>query len=174
MKRINFGNFALQKILNPPDVLTFLNLVCGFTSILLSIGGKHAEAVSVLLLAVVFDYFDGKTARIMQRKTDFGREMDSLADLISFGLAPAIHGYMLLPFNLFTIIALVFFVTCGMVRLARYNVMHYDSGFMGMPITTNGILFPILYSVPFLHTFYLFFFILSGIFMVAPIKVRRI
>lgn len=79
-------------------------------------------ACALIVLAFVFDVFDGNVARWRQKSSTMGRELDSLADVISFGVAPAVIAYGIGMNGLWDRVVLLFFVACGVSRLARYNV----------------------------------------------------
>jgi len=79
-------------------------------------------ACALILLAFVFDVFDGRVARWRQKASSLGRELDSLADVISFGVAPAIIAYGAGMDGLWDHVILIYFVACGVSRLARYNI----------------------------------------------------
>lgn len=110
-------------------------------------------ACALLVAALIFDVLDGRIARWRKKTSDIGRELDSLADVISFGVAPAIMGYALGMNGLFDRIVLAYFVACGVSRLARYNVTAEElSGggdkvkyFEGTPIPTSLLIVGILY-----------------------------
>lgn len=110
-------------------------------------------ACGLLVAALVFDVLDGRIARWRQRTSDIGRELDSLADIISFGVAPAMMGYALGMNGLYDRIVLAFFVACGVSRLARYNVTAEalsEGGdkvkyFEGTPIPTSLLIVGILF-----------------------------
>ena len=117
--------FSLLRMLSLADFLTLGNSSCGllsiFNSILYSQGQSRARASVILLfLALLFDVFDGKIARLYS-KSQIGKDLDSLADLISFGVAPAVFGFCHGLNRSLDVIILVFFVNCGVLRLARYN-----------------------------------------------------
>ena len=165
-------DFKMMGLIKFADVLTLTNVVFGIISILFAIKGLYNTAALMLLLAVVSDYFDGKIAKIMGQQNDFGRELDSLADTVSFGVAPAILGFTLIQTPL-AIISFTVFLFCGILRLARYNIMNLKGAFQGMPITLNGIIIPAFY---FLHTpirFYPYIYLVLGVFMVSSFKVKR-
>jgi CDP-diacylglycerol--serine O-phosphatidyltransferase len=111
------------------DWFTLGNAVCG-TGALFSIitylelrDVKHVYiSCSLVFFALIFDFLDGRIARWRKKASLLGRELDSLADVISFGVAPAIIGYGCGMQGLYDRIVLVFFVACGVSRLARYNV----------------------------------------------------
>jgi CDP-diacylglycerol--serine O-phosphatidyltransferase len=102
-------------------------------------------ACALLVAALIFDVLDGRIARWRRKTSAMGRELDSLADIISFGVAPAVIGYALGMNGLFDRIVLAYFVACGVSRLARYNVTAEelsDGGdkvkyFEGTPIPTS-------------------------------------
>lgn len=110
-------------------------------------------ACALLVLALIFDVFDGRVARWRQMTSAMGRELDSLADIISFGVAPAVIAYALGMNGLFDRIVLAYFVACGVSRLARYNVTAEELSaggdkvkyFEGTPIPTSLLIVGILY-----------------------------
>ena len=77
----------------------------------------------LLVLAVVADFFDGKVARLLKQQNSFGKELDSLADTISFGVAPTIIGFSLIQTHI-AIVAITIFLFCGMVSLSLFGVRH--------------------------------------------------
>jgi CDP-diacylglycerol--serine O-phosphatidyltransferase len=107
-----------------PSLLTTGNLFCGFFSLVLSIEHRYTEAALVIFLAMVMDLLDGRVARLMKATSQFGVEYDSLADVISFCVAPA---FLLYSFALHTLgraawFGAFLFLVCGALRLARFNV----------------------------------------------------
>jgi CDP-diacylglycerol--serine O-phosphatidyltransferase len=159
------------------DIFTVGNLCCGMLSILLAIDGQYGLSALLLILAVVFDVLDGKIAGLMHQKNLFGKQIDSMSDLVSFGVAPALlYASMSSPGVLGIAVAL-FFVACGMLRLARYNISE-DSGFVGVPITVNGVLFPILFLLfsgfPQSLNYWPMVFLIQGCLMISTLKISRI
>jgi len=122
-----------------PNLLTTGNLLCGFWSIISVFQERFYLAAVAILLAAVFDVFDGKVAKLSGATSKFGMQYDSLADLVSFGIAPALlaFSWALRPYGKFGWLAAFLFVACGAIRLARYNVLA-SSGetkyFKGLPI----------------------------------------
>jgi len=110
-------------------------------------------ACGLLVAALIFDVLDGRIARWRQKTSDIGRELDSLADIISFGVAPAVMAYALGMNGLFDRIVLACFVACGVSRLARYNVTAEELSaggdkvkyFEGTPIPTSLLIVGILF-----------------------------
>ena len=137
------------------DWLTLANAVCGVGALfstmtyLQSSEIRHVYfACSLVLAALIFDVLDERVARWRQKTSSMGRELDSLADVISFGVAPAIIAYGCGMQGLYDRIVLAFFVACGVSRLARYNVTAQAmsggtdkaSHFEGTPIPTSIVL----------------------------------
>jgi len=134
------------------DIITLGNGVAGFGSVLLCMeylveSNPFSITCAMILLpvAAAFDFLDGRVARWRQKNSALGAQLDSLADLISFGVAPAVLGYALGLRGGWDAIVLSYFVSCGLSRLARYNVtaasMADSAGkvryFEGMPIPTS-------------------------------------
>lgn len=107
-----------------PSLITLGNLFCGFLAIAYIADGKIIAAAALIFLGMVFDMLDGKVARLTNGTSDFGVQLDSLADMISFGVAPAflIKVYIseICPARLAWIVGLLF-VMCAALRLARFN-----------------------------------------------------
>lgn len=122
-----------------PNLFTTGNLFCGFWAIISVFQEKFFYAAVAILLACVFDILDGKVARLSGATSKFGVQYDSLADLVSFGIAPALlaFSWALRPYGKFGWLAAFLFVVCGALRLARFNVQS-SSGevkyFKGLPI----------------------------------------
>jgi CDP-diacylglycerol--serine O-phosphatidyltransferase len=125
-----------------PNMVTSGNLLCGMLSLILSFHGRFIPAAWLIFFAVFFDFMDGKVARSLGGGTQFGLEYDSIADVVSFGVAPA----MLMYTNYLNGFAGVtgaltacFFALCGALRLARFNVVHVPGPFQGLPIPAGGL-----------------------------------
>lgn len=127
-----------------PNVFTFINLSCGIISILSVMSGNYAKAGIFILIAGLVDRYDGRVARFLNVSSELGKELDSLADLVSFGVAPSILTYILFDFanfgpkGLLGFAILLLFPICGAYRLARYNTSDFDGVFTGVPITIAG------------------------------------
>ena len=122
-----------------PNTLTLCGMFCGFFAIMSAINGNFIHAAWAIILANIFDGLDGWIARLTNTTTRFGVELDSLSDLIAFGVAPSIMMYKwaLMPFGRLGWAAAFLFVACGALRLARFNVQTGSPGskaFKGMPI----------------------------------------
>ncbi|MDA1197193.1 MAG: CDP-diacylglycerol--serine O-phosphatidyltransferase [Nanoarchaeota archaeon] len=171
-KSNDFEDIQFRKLLKLPDYLTLLNILMGLACILFASSDDFLLASIFLILAVVFDYLDGKAARWQGPDRDFGKQLDSLADTISFGVAPAIFGYSLIQTPLAKII-FALFIFAGVLRLARYNIMEFTGDFAGMPITVNGVVIPLLFftGVPVLYYPYVYLFLALA--MISPLKIKK-
>jgi CDP-diacylglycerol---serine O-phosphatidyltransferase len=162
------------KRLKIADAATIGNLLSGFIAIICAIQLEFQLSVVFALSSVLFDYFDGKIARWRKETDEFGKQLDSLADIVSFGVWPAVFGFAQGLSSIFAIAVFSFFIACGMLRLARYNVIRVQ-GFLGVPITTNGILFPLLYFIfGQFNQWMLIGYGLMGILMISTIKVPKL
>jgi CDP-diacylglycerol--serine O-phosphatidyltransferase len=107
-----------------PSLLTTGNLFCGFFALLLTVESRYAEASLAIFVAMVMDMLDGRVARLMKATSQFGVEFDSLADVVSFCVAPAflIYSFALASLGRPAWFGAFLFVICGALRLARFNV----------------------------------------------------
>ncbi|HAG92271.1 MAG TPA: CDP-diacylglycerol--serine O-phosphatidyltransferase [Bdellovibrionales bacterium] len=122
-----------------PNLLTTLNMFFGFFAIIYTINGKVEWAAYAIVAAALFDQMDGRVARWMNSTSRFGAEYDSLSDLVSFGVAPAVLLFLwsLEPFGRLGWLATFFYMACGALRLARFNVQEETAEkgyFQGLPI----------------------------------------
>ncbi len=129
----------MKKIYLLPNLFTLGNIFFGFFSIISSINGAYTRAAYVIIIAGFFDVFDGKIARATNSTSKFGVEFDSLADLVSFGVAPGVLAYLwaLQPLGRFGWLGAFLFLVCGALRLARFNVqveVVSSERFVGLPI----------------------------------------
>ncbi len=168
----------IKHIIKVADFFTIGNLIFGSLSIFYAIDKQFTPAAFFLFVAVAFDFFDGKIARVSKKITEegrlFGKELDSLADMVSFGVAPAVFGYTRGLSAWLAVLILLFFVTAGMLRLSRFNVTKAE-GFEGIPITFNGIIFPGLYFLSVITVFPLTYNLAAYLFMgFAMLSTRKI
>ncbi len=121
-----------------PSLLTTGNLFCGFLCLLLAAQHRYAEGALAILVAIVMDILDGKVARLTKTTTQFGVEYDSLADVVSFCVAPAflLYSWALSELGRAAWLAGFLFVICGALRLARFNIASPSADrryFVGLP-----------------------------------------
>jgi CDP-diacylglycerol---serine O-phosphatidyltransferase len=199
---------SMLRSYTPADLLTLANASCGTLSVFACLSyiaddrSREVWAAFVLpILALVFDALDGYVARLdRDRQSRLGADLDSLADIVSFGVAPAVLGYTLGLRGLWDVTFLTFFVCCGISRLARFNVTaasltNTSTGkvryFEGTPIPTSMvlvILLAVLYHFGYigdrflgghweligrgLHPFSMLFLV-SGSLMISTLKVPK-
>ena len=174
VRRSDLGYFRITSLIKFADLFTLANVALGLASIVFSITSKPLLAAYMLIAAVVFDYLDGRIAHITKSSNEFGKELDSLADTISFGVAPAIFGFVLMQRQTpLTMISFGIFIFCGILRLARYNIMDMKGEYEGMPITTNGLIIPIIYFLSTPMKFYPYIYLVVGILMVSSLKMKK-
>ena len=149
-------HFSMIRGFHLADWFTIANAFCGMGAVLAVMAYLQGEmpqgllvAAALVPVAFVFDVFDGRIARWRQQNSALGRELDSLADVISFGVAPAAIGFGVGLDGFCDALVLMYFVACGVSRLARYNVTaealaEDDSGkvkyFEGTPIPSSVLL----------------------------------
>ena len=152
-----------------PNILTTLALCAGLTAIRYAIQERWEQAVTAILVAAVLDGLDGRVARLLRGSSKFGAELDSLADIVSFGVSPAIILYlwMMQDAGSFGWLAVMAYAVCAALRLARFNTALDDTTlppfaynyFTGVPVPAGAILIlmPVMIS-----------FEVSGGFWLAP------
>jgi CDP-diacylglycerol--serine O-phosphatidyltransferase len=139
-----------------PNFITSLNLAAGFVAIIFAANGDLVTSSWLILAAMIFDFLDGLSARILKAYSEIGKELDSLADVVSFGVAPGIIIYQLLnnSLSLFApmmvnsdtvkasliLIFPVIMPVCGALRLAKFNIdTTQTTSFKGLPIPANAL-----------------------------------
>ena len=135
---------------NIPNIITSMNLLLGWTSIYFAYLAEIELAIGAILLASVFDYFDGFAARKLNVQSALGTQLDSFADLVTFGIAPAIIVYFVSNLSLFFVekdidfwlfLILGFVPLLGAIRLARFNTVKEESSFfIGLPIPAFALI----------------------------------
>jgi len=123
-----------------PNTITFLNLLCGVLAIIYAYDGKYHLSAALILISSFFDCIDGKIACKLNAVSHFGKELDSLSDLVSFGVAPAILTYSahIKDLGFIGIAIALTYIMCGAFRLARFNVKSHKNHFTGLPIPIAG------------------------------------
>ena len=127
-----------------PNLFTAASAFLGVISVISSIQGNYTKAIIYVVLSLVLDGLDGRVARLTKTTSKFGVEFDSLADLVAFGVAPAILFYIVIgvQFGKFGALIAAMFVVFGAIRLARFNVTtgtYEPNVFIGLPIPTAAI-----------------------------------
>lgn len=133
-------------IKNIPNFLTLLNMLAGLAVLYLNIGKVKLDyrilSYILILIAVLLDAFDGWTARLLGAESDLGKQLDSFADFISFGIAPIAVLLEVLPIRSAPgiLVVLLLYPLAGAFRLARYNLTDCSNYFTGLPITAAGFI----------------------------------
>ena len=156
MAKLNIEKVKKTTAITLPSLFTIANIAFGFFAIMLAIDKNFSLAGWFIILAMIMDILDGRIARLVHGESKFGVEMDSLADFLSFGLAPAYIMYLfhLKDYGFWGYPVVFIYALCGALRLARFNVASKEetenkNAFTGLPIpAAAGILasFVIAYS----------------------------
>lgn len=178
-----------------PNACTLTNMACGILALLIAVFHTSYQAVNIsctlILIGAFFDGIDGRLARKLQVSSPMGKELDSFADAITFGISPicvflAMHSQV--SCNLVTlpeVLISTFYILCAIFRLARYNISDHSTYFIGLPTTASGMFLSLYISISnhnheiwagnFSYTAvsYVVIFLL-GVAMVSTIKVNRL
>jgi len=148
-----------------PSVLTLVGVCLGISSIKFAMDENFSLAVIFIVVAAILDGLDGRVARMIKGTSDFGKELDSLTDFVSFGIAPVfvIYFWELNQFGRIGWLIVLLFSVCCVLRLARFNLTKFDDNeewkmnfFQGIPSPAGGclILFPIMYELSALSNYF--------------------
>lgn len=172
-------------------IATYLSLVLGLGGIYASMQGATLGAILCLMLSGLLDAFDGRIARTKKNRTEtekrFGIQIDSLNDLVCFGVLPAALGVSIEGEKTWFLATMAFFVLCGLIRLAYFNVMEEERQdgtsavrkfYLGVPITSAAFVSPFFYllslytSIPAQISYACGLFLL-GVLFIAPVRVTK-
>ena len=128
------------------NAITIGNILSGFISIIFTLSKDYSNAALAIFAALLFDGLDGRVARFLNNDSEFGRELDSLSDVVSFGVAPAILVYTttISSVNALGVAAAASIVVAGAIRLARFNILKGLKYFVGLPIPVAGVFISLL------------------------------
>lgn len=171
-------------------ILTYAGLLCSFHAILMAINERFWDSVIFLMLTGMFDMFDGTVANTKVRNKDekrFGIQIDSLCDLVGFGVLPGIFVYMISGRNPYVGIVSSIYTLAALIRLAYFNVSEEKrqdvscderTHFTGLPVTSIAIFLPVIYLLQNEISFkgvlpYVFLLILCGICFLMPFKIKK-
>lgn len=162
-----------------PNLFTAGGVFSGMMSLIMSASGKFEYAAWLILLALIFDGLDGRVARLTNTSSKFGMEFDSLADIISFGVAPAmlLYQYCGMDYGRVGMVVSGLYVVFGAIRLARFNVTTLEiepSVFIGVPIPTAAVFISILILLYEKYTITLYIPLLIVTLFVAVLMVSNI
>ncbi len=167
-----------------PNLLTFANLSFGVLSLLAILKDNYIASAVYIIIAALIDRYDGRIARRLNVTSDIGKELDSLADLVSFGVAPALlifHKFAFSDFHFVKLTGVCFlllYIISGCYRLGRYNASTFDGNFSGVPITISGLILSVYSLMVPRSPVFLFvsvvLLLLLSILMVSKLKLRKI
>lgn len=156
-------NTDMKSFIALSDIISLLNMASGFLSIICAINHQFTIAAILMIIAIMFDSSDGWVARKINRQDElgFGKNIDSLSDIVSFGVAPAIFLYSCINttpgiFQIIVILVSLLIVSCGILRLTRYNVIAGKidtTDFIGFPIPGISLIMASLYLSGLFHPY---------------------
>ncbi|MDR0900855.1 MAG: archaetidylserine synthase, partial [Methanobrevibacter sp.] len=167
-----------------PDLISLLNLTFGFLAILMALNEEIAISAMFIIVALIFDSVDGWVARKLSRNDEygFGKNIDSLADIVSFGIAPGVLLYALgnsysLEISYLSAIIALFIAISGVLRLTRFNVICDKiefEGFVGVPIPATGLLIATLFLSGFFNIYLaMILMVIFGFLMISTVKYKK-
>jgi len=162
-----------------PSLLTIGNMYCGLLSIVYTINGEFNLSAWMIVLALLFDISDGSIARLTKSTSNFGKELDSLADVVTFGVGPAVLVYRSILYNFqhIGIFLVTVYAITGALRLARYNIQSEGvvKSFTGLPIPGAGcliatfVLMKLKYDHGFIYNYLALLIVVLAFLMVSTI-----
>ncbi|MFS0780831.1 CDP-diacylglycerol--serine O-phosphatidyltransferase [Bacillus sp. 1P06AnD] len=160
------------------NLMTLTNMSLGGFAILSGVNGNLEMSLLFIFIAALADRFDGALARKFNCESELGKQLDSMSDIISFGVAPAVLIYqsVLVHFGAPGMFFTVFYIGCGAFRLAKFNITESNGYFTGLPITAAGCLATLSYLGihAFPPVFYIFLMCLLALSMISPFKLKKI
>jgi len=160
------------------NILTLFNLSLGGFAIISIMHNQLNLSLLLIFLAALADRFDGMVARKFNIESELGKQLDSMCDIISFGVAPALLLYngILIDFGAPGAAFAVLYIACGALRLARFNISENNGYFTGVPITVAGCIATLSFLVsPYLQPiFFIFLMIILSVLMVSPFKLKKV
>ncbi len=168
------GKYSIKNYLKLADAITIFSLLSGFAAIIFFSQGSFFSGSIALIFAAFFDWIDGKAARKFGGGTAYGKALD-IADLVSFGAAPAVFISVAAP-NYFGYAAAAIFLTASLLRLARFQIEETKFS-IGMPTTFNGLVFPAVYFLQSYFGFdnfvYVVVALISSALMISSFELRK-
>lgn len=171
-------------------VLTYMGMLIGFTGISFVMEGQYRKAIICLMISGICDMFDGTVASTKQRddkEKRFGIQIDSLSDLICFGMLPALITYSISGKSYLGFLTGELYVLCALIRLAYFNVMEEErqsidgsrcTYYLGLPVTVSALLIPVFYVIgnrlPYgKEIFWQIVLVLMAVAFILPFKVKK-
>lgn len=176
---LNIVDNTIKKIKSHiANCITICNLSFGGASIMATLNELYSYSALFIFIAAFLDRYDGKVARKYNQESELGKQLDSMSDIISFGVAPALLLYetTLYQFHITGMIFTVLYIACGALRLARFNITESTGYFVGLPITVAGTILTVLYFLlPSLNsTFFLLLILVLSILMISTFRLKKV
>ena len=160
------------------NMVTIGNLAFGGAAIMATMNENYTFSVLFIFIAGLLDRFDGIIARKLHLESELGKQLDSMSDIISFGIAPALLMYSLVlqEFSVTGMIITVIYIACGAFRLARFNISEPNGFFTGLPITVAGVILTLSYfAIDYVPSVsYMFLFIILALLMISTFTLRKV
>lgn len=160
------------------NMITIGNLAFGGAAIMATVNEYYSFSVLFIFIAGLLDRFDGMVARKFNLESELGKQLDSMSDIISFGIAPALLMYSLVlqEFSIAGMIITVIYIACGAFRLARFNISESNGFFTGLPITVAGVILTLSYfAINFVPPVtYMFLFIVMALLMISTFTLKKV
>ncbi|WP_397538107.1 CDP-diacylglycerol--serine O-phosphatidyltransferase [Rummeliibacillus pycnus] len=154
-----------------PNLFTIGNLLCGVISITFIMSGFLEVASIFIFLSAILDFLDGRIARKLKVNSELGVELDSLADIVSFGVAPALLFHSIATPSILTSLAFILFPTMGALRLAKFSVKPTIGYFNGLPIPAAGLT---LVGMGMFSYSNAWITLILALLMVSPIRIKKL
>lgn len=162
---------------NSANFCTLVNLSFGSIAILFTLNANLNLAMLFIFIAALFDRFDGAIARKLNIESDLGKQLDSMSDIVSFGIAPALLIYQgsLTELGIAGEFFTILYIACGAFRLARFNVTENNGYFCGVPITVAGVFaaFCFLFNTWINPVIMLIIMLLLSLLMISSFKLKK-
>lgn len=160
------------------NLITLCNLSFGGASIMATLNEEYSYSVLFIFIAAFLDRYDGKVARKFNQESELGKQLDSMGDIISFGVAPALLMYetILADFGMAGTLLTILYIGCGAFRLARFNITESNSYFVGLPITAAGTVLTVSYFlIPLVASpFFLFLMPILAVMMISSFTLKKV
>ncbi|KEF38100.1 CDP-diacylglycerol--serine O-phosphatidyltransferase [Schinkia azotoformans MEV2011] len=160
------------------NILTIMNLSFGVCALLAVLRGEYQLSLLLIFIAALSDRFDGLVARKLNIESEFGKQLDSMCDIVSFGVAPALLTYQLVLFEYGApgILFAIIYIICGAIRLSKFNITENNGYFTGLPITVAGIILTFSTLLVSVLPSYLFMYVIIGLalMMIGTFKLKKI
>lgn len=160
------------------NMITIGNLAFGGAAIMATVNEYYTFSVLFIFIAGLLDRFDGMVARRFNLESELGKQLDSMSDIISFGIAPALLMYALVlqEFSIAGMAITVIYIACGAFRLARFNISESNGFFTGLPITVAGVILTLSYfAINFVPPVtFMFLFIILALLMISTFTLKKV